>query len=86
MKLKTTPSKPYKTKQLDSNQRPIVRELKPLTHVLVAHHLLGGDGGLDPPDGALVDVHVQGQALEAAQEQHHRNGENTSQDHGDGDA
>lgn len=64
-------------------QRPIVF---PKTHVLVAHHLLSRHSRLDAADGALVDVHVQGQALEAAQQQHHRDGQDPGQDHHDSDA
>lgn len=48
---------------------------------MVTHHLLGGDGGLDAADGAVVDVHVQGEALEAAEDQHQRDGKHTGEDH-----
>lgn len=49
-----------------------------MSYILIAHHLLGGDGGFDSPDGALVDVYIQSQALEPSEEEHHRDGEDPS--------
>lgn len=54
------------------------------TYVLIRHHLLGRDGRVDAPDGALVDVQVVLQALEPPQQEHDRYRQYPRADHDNG--
>lgn len=56
------------------------------THVNVAHHLFGRNGGIDATNTALMYVHVEFHALESSQEEHDRNRRDTRENYGRGDA
>lgn len=56
------------------------------THVNVAHHFLGGNGGVDTTNTALMDIHVEFHALESSQEENDRNRRDTRENYGGRDA
>lgn len=64
-----------------TNIRANIGQTESNTHILITHHFLGRYCGLDPPDRSLMNVHIEGQALEAAEYKYHRDGQYSCQDH-----
>lgn len=58
--------------------------IKKKTYVLITHHLLRRNCSLNPPYWPLVNVHIERKALEATQQEHHRDGQHPGKDHGNG--
>lgn len=56
------------------------------THVNIAHHFFGGNGGVDTTNTALMDIHVEFHALESSQEENDRNRRDTRENYDSRDA
>lgn len=56
------------------------------THVNVAHHFFGGNGGVDTTNTALMDIHVEFHALESSQKENDRNRRDTRENYSGCDA